>query len=597
MQMTGSEAIVRCLERAGVEYVFGLCGHANLSMLDALADSKIHFIGVRNEQNAAHMAAAYFRFSHKPGVVLATIGPGMANAVPGVWEAALDCSGVVVICGNVPSYMIGRDAFQELSVHADGAQWEVYRPFVKRAWRVPDAAVIPHVMQRAFNFATAGVPGPVLVDVPTNYFSEVRTFDIPDMARHRPTGTRIRGDAEQIAAAVQLLLSAKRPLIHAGYGTMLSDASADLVALAEHLGIPVTTSLSALGVIDRLHPLCGAYPGIVGTPTGNRLANEADVVLALGTRFSELETSSWDPDYSFRIGDGCVLIQVDIDPHEIGKAYPVQVGIVGDVKAVLQEMLGLACALTPQRPWEQREQVRELHRIAAEWQEEKDKIQTSDEKPIRLERVLYEMTRVLPEETIIVADVGTFRHGIGHYYPIRRPQSWYLPSGLGTMGAAASAALGAKLAQPDRPVVAVIGDGGFSIADHALATAVEAGLPVIWIVLNNFAYDSIRVYQHIHYDDRVYGTEFRDGTGAAWNPDFVKIAEGYGVGGVRVEEPEQLQLALQQALAANRPYVLEVVVAPTRLKATGHWEFAEILRREGQFKRNRRSQKLSQAAD
>lgn len=587
MQITGSEAIVKCLEKAGVEYVFGLCGHANLSMLDALSQSNIKFISVRDEQNAAHMADAYYRFSHRPGVVLTTIGPGLAKAAVGVWEAAMDCSGVVVISGNVPSYMIGRDAFQELTSYQDASQAEVFRPFVKRTWRIADHSLIPHVMHRAFNFALAGRPGPVVVDVPMDYMSKVAEFDIPDIDRHRPTGMRVRGDLEEIRRAAALLVAAENPLIHAGNGALLSQAREPIMALAEYLGIPVTTSLLAQGLVDKLHPLSGGYPGVVGTPTGNHLAREADVVLALGTRFSELETSSWDPEYSFKFARGSKLIQVDIDPHEIGKAYPVEVGIVGDISAVVTDMASAVQRQTPRREWKDRPQIQELHRISEEWAEEKERISQSDQMPVLNERVLREMQAVLPESAIILADAGTVRHGVGQYYPLREPQTWFVPSGLGTMGGAAPAALGAKFAHADRPVVCLIGDGGFSANDSAMATAVEAGVSVIWIVLNNHAYDSIRAYQHIHYDDRVYGTDFRRPEGGEWNPDFVKVAEGYGVAGTRVDSPVDIGPALKTALAAKAPYLIEIVVAPTRLKATGHWDVSDLLAQEAAFKRAR----------
>jgi acetolactate synthase I/II/III large subunit len=587
VEMTGSEAIVRILERAGVEYVFGLCGHANLSILDALESSSIRFVSVRHEQNAAHMADAYFRFSHKPGVVLTTIGPGLTNAVTGILEAAMDSSGVVLISGNVPSYMLGREAFQEVCFHADGAQADIYRPFVKRAWRVADGASIPFVMHRAFNYALEGRPGPVIVDVPMNYFSEVRDFEVPDISKHRPTGARIRGDKAEIERAVRLLIDAERPLIHAGYGTVLSDASEDIVALADYLGIPVTTSMLAQGVIDKLHPLSGGYPGVTGTPTGNALAHEADVVLALGTRFSELETSSWNPRYAFQFGDLSALIQVDLDPHEIGRCYPVEVGIVGDAKAVLIDMLTIAKSMVERRPWQGRSQVKQLQEAAVTWQAEREQIWCSDEIPIRIERVLKAMTETVPDDSILLVDAGTFRHGVGQYFPIRNVRSWFLPSGLGTMGGSMGAALGAKLACPNKVVVALIGDGGFTANMSALSTVVEAGISVVYIVLNNYAFDSIRAYQHIHYDSRVYGTDFRDPQNQSWNPDLVKIAEAHGIDGVKVNRPDGLEPALQQALTSGRPYVVEVVVGPTRIRGTGHWDVGEVLRQEGEYKRER----------
>lgn len=587
MRMTGAEALVRCLERAGVEYVFGICGHANVSMLDALEASSIRFVYVRHEQNAAHMADAYYRFSHKPGVVLTTLGPGMANAVTGIWEAAMDCSGVVMISGDVQSYMMGRGAFQELSLHSDGAQYEVFRPFTKRAWQVRDPELIPFVAHRAFNLAMTGRPGPVLIDVPVDYFAAVRDFEIPDIASRQATSMRVRGDAAAIRRAFELLLAADAPLIHAGNGTTLSEAGPELTALAEHLAIPVTTSIAAHGVFDTLHPLYGGMPAAVGTPTGNALAREADVVLALGTGFCEMETSSWDPEYSFRFGAGAKLIQVDIDPHELGRAYPVEVGIFGDIRTVLGELIELAHAAGPRREWSQRRQLRVLQERVAAWNAEKAAAAESTELPIRMERFAAELAPLLSEDTVIVCDVGAFRHAIYQYLPVRRPQSWYFPSGLVTMGAGPPAALGAKLADPSRPVICFVGDGGFSANSHAVATAVEAGIPVVWVVVSNFANDAIRAYQVNHFDGRINGTVFEGTDGAPYNPDFVALARSYGARALRVSAVAEIAPVMTEALGCGEPCVVEIHAAPVKPRAGGNWDVNDVLRAEGEFKRSR----------
>lgn len=585
--MTGSEAIVRTLELGGVEYVFGLCGHANLSMLDALEASRIRFVPVRNEQNAAHMADAYFRFSGKPGVVLTTIGPGLANAVTGVWEAAMDSSSMIVISGNVPSYMIGKDAFQELSMHADASQSEVYRPFVKRAWRVAHAASLPHVMQRAFNIATHGNPGPVLVDVPMDYFSEVHDYIVESPARHAPTSRATRGDSDAIERAVDALLEAERPLLHAGNGCTLSGASDALRALAEYLAIPVTTSMQAQGVFPNTHDLSVGYPGAVGTPTGNRFAREADVVFAVGTRFSELEMSSWDPQYSFRFAVDADLLQVDIDPHEIGRVYPVREGILGDARLVLEEALDIARRKTEPRDAAASPYVASLREARAEVHDANLEAATSDASPMLVQRVIHEVGRSTPDNRIILADAGTFRHGVGQYLAMDTPASWFLPSGLGTMGGSVAAAIGAKFARPDATVVCLVGDGGFSANDNAIMTAVEWSLPIVWIVLNNHAWDSIKTYQHIHFDDRIYGTALENAEGAPSNPDFELLGKAFGADAAKVRAPGDFLPAFQAALASGRPYVLDVEVAPTRLKATGRWDVGDVLAREGAYKRER----------
>jgi acetolactate synthase-1/2/3 large subunit len=587
MRMSGAEALVRCLEDAGVEYAFGISGHANVPVLDALAASSIRFVWVRHEQDAAHMADAYYRFSHRPGVVLTTLGPGMANAVTGVWEAALDCSGMIVISGDVQSYMMGRGAFQELSMHSDGAQYEVFRPFTKRAWQVRDPQLIPYIAHRAFNLATTGKPGPVLIDVPVDHLTAVREFEIPHIAERQATSMRVRGDAAEIHRAVELLMAAESPLIHAGNGTTLSEAAPELASLAEHLAIPVTTSIAAHGVFDTLHPLYGGMPGAVGTPIGNALAREADVVLALGTGFCEMETSSWDPDYSFRFGTDARLIQVDIDPHELGRAYPLEVGIFGDIRTVLREMMELAVAAGPRREWSARGQIRVLQERAAAWNAEKKQAAATSELPIHMERFASELVPLLSDDVIVVCDVGAFRHAIYQYLPIRRPQSWYFPSGLVTMGAGPAAALGAKLASPERPVICFVGDGGFSANSQAVATAVEADIPVVWVVVNNFANDAIRAYQLNHYDGRINGTVFERVDGSAYNPDFAALAQSYGAMALKIRTVEEIAPVMIEALTSERPCVVEIQAAPMKPKPGGHWDVNDLLHAEGEFKRQR----------
>jgi acetolactate synthase-1/2/3 large subunit len=585
-ETTGAEAIVAALEDAGVEVVFGICGHANVSMLDALRASSIDFVYVRHEQNAAHAADAYYRLSHRPGVVLTTIGPGLANAVTGVWEAAMAGSGVVVISGNVQSYVTGRGAFQELALHEDGAQAEIYRPFAKRVWRVPAPELIPFVMHRAINLATVGRPGPVLVDLPVDYFSAVRSFEPPNVASRRPTSMRVRGDAGEIRRGVELLASARRPLIHAGNGVGLSEAEPQLAALAEQLAVPVTTSMTAHGVLDTAHPFYGGIPGAIGTPTANALAREADVVLALGTGFCEMETSTWDPEYSFRFGAGASLVQVDLDPNEVGRAYPVEVGIVGDIGAVLDEMLEVARELVAPGVRAGSDHVGELRRLRAAQDREQEAASAEAGEPLSMEHAVSLLKDVLPDDLVVVCDVGAFRHAV--YSQLRmRPRSWYFPSGLVTMGAGPGAALGAKLACPDRPVLCFVGDGGFTANGQALATAVEAGIPVVYAVVNNFANDAIRAYQRNHFDGRLYGTEFTTPDGDPWNPDFVAMAGSFGVEAVRVERSDEVVPAFSRALASARPYVIELVTGPARPRPTGHWDVNAVIAAEGAFKRTR----------
>ncbi len=576
MAMTGAQAIVECLKREGVEYVFGMCGHTNLAMLDALADSGIRFISVPHEQIAAHAADCYYRITHKPGVVLTTIAPGLSNALVGILDAAADCSSVVVISGNVPTSYIGRDAFQELSTHSDAAQHEVVRPVVKRAWQVQDPGLLTHTIARAFNYALSGRPGPVLVDVPMDLFSYVGEFEIPELTRRRPLAGRPAGDPDAIAQAVRLLSEAQRPVIFAGGGVLLSEASAELTKLAEYMGLPVITSMIAQGAIDNAHPLHFGFTGSVGTPTANDLARQADVALAIGTRFSEMDCNSWLPQHFFPTD--CKVIQVDIEPTEIGKVIPVELGIVGDARRVLAQLLEAAQTGAPPADWRAAPRFRELDARRKAWADELRAAQASSSEPLELERVIADLRAVMPDDGILIAGVGP-RHLVGQHYPVRRPQTHIVASGNGTMGLAVPGALGAKLGRPDVPVVALVGDGEFRSVSQSLAPAVEYGIPVVWVVLNNYGFNIITLYQHRHFE-RSYGTEFKvEENGSDYNPDFVAMARAYGAEGRRVERAEDLKAALEEAIAANRPYVLDVVVTKTpRIRASGYWDANRFIR-------------------
>lgn len=568
MKMTGGQAIVRCLEQAGVEVVFGMCGHANLALLDALADSKIKFISVPHEQIATHAADCYFRVTHKPGVVFTTIGPGLGNAVNGMMDAAGDCSSVIVISGNVPSSYLGKDAFQETHMHVDGAQAEIYRPFTKRVWRVQDRALLMHSLARAFNFATTGRPGPVLLDVCMDVFSAEDEFEIPDISKRLPANFRSQGDPQAIREALQWLRQAERPVIFAGGGVILAEATTELTALAEVLGVPVITSMIGQGAIRNDHPLYFGFTGSVGTPAANELARTADVALAIGTRFGELDCNSWLPTHFFPVPE-CKLIQIDIDPNELGKVIPVEVGIAGDAKAVLSQMLAVA----GQKPvdWKGSPRFQALDMQRQAWEAELHSAQQSNNIPIELDRIMADLRAVLPEDGILITGVGP-RHLVGQQYKVLQPQTHIVASGHGTMGLSVPGALGAKLGRPNSPVVSITGDGEFRSVSQTLATAVEYNIPVVWVILNNYSFNIITLYQLRHYE-RSFATEFKTVDGRPYNPDFVALAHAYGAEGKRVGKPEDFRPALTAAIAAKIPYVLDVAVtAQPHLRSSGYWD-------------------------
>ncbi|MDN5347623.1 MAG: acetolactate synthase large subunit [Clostridia bacterium] len=579
MLVTGGELLKICLEREGVEYIFGMCGHSNIGAMDPLYNSSIRFISVRHEQIAAHAADGYFRVSHKPGVLLLHNGPGMTNALTGVGDAAADCSAMVIIAGDVPSHHFGRDCFQEIGMHGDASQYEIYKPLAKRAWRVNDLRLLPDVISRAFNVATSDCPGPVFISVPLDMWSKKIEVDLERLnsGERRPTGKRVRGDWSEIQKAGELLLQAHDPVIYVGGGGILSGASKEVLALAEYLGIPVATSIAGKGIIREDHILALGTTGRAGTRLANDFCKKADVILALGTRFSEQDSSSWVPGFTFNIPP-TKLIQVDIVSREIGKIYPVEIGIVGDVKSVLEDLLVYIKSKVRKIEWESSEKVKVLNHLKEQWNKEITINQNSNAIPIKPERILKEVREALPEDGIIIGDVGWSKNGVSQQYTAYSPQTILMASGYGTMGFAAAAILGAKLGAPEKVVVSLTGDGGFSSVLPALITAVENNIPAVWIIFNNGCYSAIRMLQQRHYQGRLLGTEFVNAvTKEKYDIDWAKLAQVCGARGRRVDRPEDLSDAVKEAIKSKTPYVLDVIVDPeATVPATGFWDVHDI---------------------
>lgn len=573
MQLTGGAAVVKCLENQGIEVAFGMVGHGNLAILDALLDSHIKFISVPHEQIATHAADAYFRVTHKPAVVLTTVGPGATNTMTGLADALLDSSAMVVICGGVPSFYSGTDALQELGTHHDDEQFEIFKPVSKRVWKVAHARQLPHVIARAFNYALTGNPGPVVVHVPLDFYSQRLDYDVKSVGAHRITSSRVLADPQEVARALNLLLEARQPLIFVGNGVLLSEATAALTQLAERLQIPVATTMSGQGAIRGDHPLAAGFTGTVGTPTANRLAQAADVIMAIGTRMPEMDTNSWKAAHFFAIPPA-KLIHIDINPHEIGKMFPVEVGVVGDAHAVLNQLLAAAEEVPTTRPsaW-----VREMQQQRDQWRAELEASQQSDEVPISVGRLLGDIRQVLPAEGIFISGVGV-RHAVGQHFQFILPMTHIVGSGYGTMGQEVPAALGAKLGRPDVPVVAAVGDGAFRSTMQTLLPAVEYGINAVWVVQNNYSFNVISLYQKRHWE-RLIGTEFiKEDENKLYNPDFAALAQAFGAGGLRVEQPSDLRPALEEAIQADKPYVLDVIMTQQpRIRASGYWVVNDII--------------------
>ncbi len=570
-----SNQIVRYLEQRGVRHVFGLCGHTNIALLAAMSRSeRIEFVNTRHEQIAAHAADGYARATHRASVVLTHLGPGLTNAATGVANAALDSVPMVVIAGDVPSHYFGKHPHQEVNLHADASQYEIYRPFVKRAWRVDSPHLLPEVLEKAFALAENGRPGPVLVDVPMDVFSaevEVERFDrVMRNTRSLSKPTIDEAVAEEI---VRTLAQAKAPVVYAGGGVLGAGASEELEALARQLSLPIAHSLMGKGAVPDDNPLVLGMTGFWGTKYVNETCRSADWVLALGTRFAEADSSSWEPEYTFSFPPS-QLIQIDIDPSEIGRNYPVSIGAVADLKAALEVLAQVARRVVPEgvdrpellaRMREERESFKASNREA----------ERSSEWPMRPERILAEVRAALPRDALVTTDVGWNKNGVGQQFDVLTPGTMLTPSAYATMGFGAPAALGAKIACPERVVVSLVGDGGFGQNPALLSTARERNVGVVWVVMNNNAFGTIAGLELAHFDT-TYGTVFLGDDGMPARTDFAAIAQAYGVEGILVGSAEEFKPALEHALASGKPVVIDVAMQNVPTPTAGHWNIMDI---------------------
>ncbi|MED1440372.1 thiamine pyrophosphate-binding protein [Aeribacillus composti] len=573
MKKLVSDQLVQYLENRGVEHIFGLCGHTNIAVLAALEKSSIKFVNVRHEQIAAHMADGYARAKKEAAVVLSHLGPGLTNAATGVANAALDSIPMVVIAGDVPSHFYGKHPHQEINLHADASQYEIYRPFVKRAWRVDRPDLFPEILEKAFQLAESGRPGPVLVSVPMDIFSkEVDIALFEKLNHHTKKLHKPSIDDETAKEIVEKLIKAENPLIYAGGGIMLADASKELKELAEHFDIPVAYTLMGKGAISDDHPLALGMTGFWGTKFVNDMCLHADLILALGTRFSEADCSSWEPEYTFNIPK-TKLIHIDIDPNEIGRNYPTEIGIVADLKQALSVINRVAKELVPKGK-ENKELKQKISQYKQEFRKQNEEHIRNDCYPMRPERILQEVREVLPRNAFITTDVGWNKNGVGQQFPVYEAGTIFTPGGYCTMGFGAPAALGVKIAHPDKVVVSLVGDGGFGQNPALLATAVEENIPVVWVIMNNHAFGTIAGLEKAHFDT-TYGTVFRK-DGKPYSPDYAAIAKAYGVEGVKVQAAAEFKPALQRAIEANKPFVIDVEMINVPTPTAGHWNIMDI---------------------
>ena len=559
------------LERLGVDVVFGLCGHTVIGMLDALGKSRIRFVSTRHEQIAAHAADGYARATGKPGVVLSHLGPGLTNAATGVANAALDSIPMVVIAGDVQSYFHGRHPHQEVNLHQDADQCSIYRPFCKRVYRVDRAEDLPRVFERAFHLAQSGRPGPVLVDVPMDLFSA----DLPADAFQKVPAAIARPTLDPATAQriVEALAWAERPVLYAGGGVLSAGATAELAALAEALEVPVAHTLMGKGCLHEQHPLLVGQTGFWGLPIANEMCRSADVIVAIGTRLAEANSSSWDPRFTFAIPP-TRLIHIDADATEIGRNYQTELGAVADAKAALATLVAAADGLEHRNRGNTREEIARGRRaFAANWAQE----WSSNQFPMRPERILSELRKAVPEDGFIVTDVGWNKNGVAQQFPITVPGTFITPSGLATMGFGPAAVLGVKLAHPHRAAVSLVGDGGFSTNPSVVATAMEADLPVVWLVMDNAAFGTIAGLESMHYGWS-FGCNF-ERRGAPYRADYAAMARSFGARGITINSAGELGPALREALASDVPTVIQAPMENAPTPTPGHWDINDIYRR------------------
>lgn len=576
MKQLISYQLVNYLEERGIEHIFGLCGHTNIAVLSALENSKIKFVNVRHEQIAAHMADGYARVKKKAAVLLSHLGPGLTNAATGVANAALDSIPLVVIAGDVPTHYYGKHPHQEVNLHGDATQYEIYRPFVKRAWRVDSAHLFPEILEKAFQLAESGNPGPVLISVPMDIFSkELETSYFEKQKLNAKNLHKPSIDNETAKKIIRTLAEAKSPIFYVGGGILLADAADQLRELVDRLNMPVAHSLMGKGAVSDDHPLTLGMTGFWGTKFINDKCKSADYVFGLGTRFAEADSSSWEPEYTFNFPP-TKLIQIDIDPSEIGRNYPVEIGVVADLKQALTVLNRVAEEMFPYGV--QRDSLdtlkQEIERYRKEFKESNRKFIEDESFPMMPQRIVDEVRQVLPKDALITTDVGWNKNGVGQQFPIYEAGSILTPGGYATMGFGAPAALGAKIAAPNRIVVSLVGDGGFGQNPAVLATAAEENIPVVWVIMNNFAFGTIAGLQKAHFGTTL-GTVFQK-DGEPYSPDYAAIARAYGVEGIKVQSAGEFKPALEKAIKANKPVVIDVAMLNNPVPTDGHWNIMDI---------------------
>ncbi|MGA8941466.1 MAG: biosynthetic-type acetolactate synthase large subunit [Thermoactinomyces sp.] len=535
-EFTGSEILLQCLIREKVEVIFGYPGGAVLPIYDRLYKGKIRHLLARHEQGAIHAADGYARATGKPGVVLVTSGPGATNIVTGIATAMLDSVPLICITGNVAQHLLGTDAFQEADITG------ITMPITKHNYLVRDVKDLPSIVKEAFMIATTGRPGPVLIDIPKDVSNAKAAFSYPDAVEI--PGYKLPGKPQpkEVQKLHEAISEAKKPLILAGGGAVTSGAAAELREFAEKSRIPVTTTLMGIGSFPGTHPYWLGMPGMHGTYTANHALLECDLLIGIGVRFDDRVTMGRIREFATRAR----IVHIDIDPAEIGKNVPTWTSIVGDVKTVLQAV-NKNVPQSDSRDWFEKLQA---------WKEEYPLAYKENTSCLKPQWVVEEIYRSTRGEAVIASDVGQHQMWVAQYYRFDHPRSHLTSGGLGTMGFGFPAAIGAKLGVPDRPVIAVTGDGGFQMTSQELGLLSELNIPVKVAIINNRYLGMVRQWQEVFYEKRYCDVDLNKG------PDFIKLSEAYGIRAWRARNKEEAVQAWKEALEHPGPAVVDFWVDP-----------------------------------
>ena len=541
--MKGGEAIIKSLKDQGVDTVFGYPGGVLLPLYDVIYDSNLRHILVRHEQCAAHAADGFARASGRVGVCIGTSGPGATNLITGIATAYMDSSPIVAIAGQVSTDLIGNDAFQEVDTIG------ITMPITKHNFQAMKAEEIPGMIKSAFYIAGTGRAGPVVLDLPKDVQEEEFEYELSkglELPGYKPTK---KGHPLQVKKAAKMILNSKKPVILAGGGIILSDSSKELLRLSEIIEAPVTTTLMGKGSFPEDNPLSLGMLGMHGRKVSNLIVDECDCLIAIGCRFSDRTTGLIS-----EFANNAKIIHIDVDPAEIGKNVDVDIPIVGDAKIILKNLIDVV------------EKVKNVNKTESEWLKHVLKFKQTciprlsfDEIPLKPQQVIKELSEAITDDTIVTTDVGQNQMWMAHYFTSRNPRKFISSGGLGTMGFGFPAAMGAKIAMPDNDVVAVCGDGGFLMVCQDLATIKEYEIPVVICVLDNRRLGMVSQWQKLFYNKRMSHTDLGQ------SPDFVKLAESFGVSAESVEKPGEMRETVEKAILSGEPYLIDVIIDPEEI--------------------------------